>query len=73
MVSETLLEAGQAALVTCSLNVMQLFTAIANYTALLSETTDHMILFHVFTLNQVPGARSRPLTCLSNGCGIGGR
>jgi hypothetical protein len=29
--------------------VMQLFIAIANYTALLSETTDHMILFHVFT------------------------
>jgi hypothetical protein len=48
MVSETLLRAGQAALVIWSLNVMQLFIAIADYTALLSETTDHMIRFHVF-------------------------
>jgi hypothetical protein len=36
------------------LNVMQLFIAIANYTALFAETTDHMILFHVFTLNLSP-------------------
>jgi hypothetical protein len=48
MVSETLLRAGQAALGIWSLNVMQLFIAIADYTALLSETTDHMIRFHVF-------------------------
>jgi hypothetical protein len=51
---------------------MQLLIAIANYTAFLSETPDHMTLFHVFTLNLVPGALSRPLTCLSNACGIGG-
>jgi hypothetical protein len=36
------------------LNVMQLFIAIANYTALFVETTDHMMLFHVFTLNLLP-------------------
>jgi hypothetical protein len=36
------------------MNVMQLFIAIANYTALFSETTNHMILFYVFTLNLLP-------------------
>src|ERR1700722_19676004 len=36
------------------MNVMQLFVAIANYAALFSETTNHMILFHVFTLNLSP-------------------
>ena len=36
------------------LNIMQLFIAIANYTTLFAETTDHMILFHVFTLNLSP-------------------